>query len=233
MKTIVTKVNFNPKKKPEMLYATIYSSSGDVLRHMTIGYGKHTDALEFGHRCIATIAATFDNVGKIDLRCGSDKTLVASIEFIDDYMDENRWRYDYLLHKASGKKVYAPMRGDCKVDIASGLTICPDDERYDRISWPTVNDLTGLGVVEIVDELRIGFISDANTAEEAVAAAKERFGIDISPEAFQHNIDAWHADLKSGIVDGDFFIFSSCGCNPLRFDIFKYEGAPWQKTYAV
>lgn len=231
MNAIIKKVNFDPKKKSGFLYATIYNNSGDVLKRIEIGYGKHPEALEFGVRSLATIAAKYENVGKIDLSCG--KTLVASIEFIDESAGENRYYCYCLLHKASGKKFYAPMQGGCKVDIASGLTICSGDELYDKVSWPTVNDLRVLGELEFIDELKIGSISDANTAEEAVAAAKERFGIDISTEAFEHNICAWHADLKSGIVDGDFFIYTPCGCNDLRFDILKYVGASWQKTYAV
>lgn len=75
----------------------------------------------------------------------------------------------------------------------------------------------------------IGTIREVFSASEAARMAKELYGIEIPEAAFQHNLEAWQDDYKSGFVAGDYFIFSPCGCNPLRFDIYENDGS--RKTY--
>lgn len=72
-------------------------------------------------------------------------------------------------------------------------------------------------------------------SDEEIAELCEEFaaaGFNVTPEAIAHNVSAWKADLKSGFRGEDFFLYTSCGCNPLCLRASKLiDGADWQTTY--
>lgn len=57
----------------------------------------------------------------------------------------------------------------------------------------------------------------------------------VTEEAIRFNYNAWKRDFKSGYRDdnGEYHLFSPCGCNPLRFTATRLskENEHWQKTY--
>jgi hypothetical protein len=63
---------------------------------------------------------------------------------------------------------------------------------------------------------------------------KER-GFAVSSDAVTHNYHAWLRDEKSGFKDeeNDTFVFTPCGCNPLRFTASHLTGSDWEKTYSA
>lgn len=125
-----------------------------------------------------------------------------------------------------------------KLDIYTGEVVSwyKNREGYDKSALPTAAQLKESGELEEVDlmtigDIRLPKISLEEMAEAAAKEAKDRFGIEIPKEAFQHNIDAWNQDLKSGYLAGDYFVFTPCKCNTLHFVISKNVGLDWQKTY--
>lgn len=59
-------------------------------------------------------------------------------------------------------------------------------------------------------------------------------GFEVSRAALLHNFEAWQSDQKSGYRDeqNGVFVFSPCGCNPLRFYVEELdENITYQKTY--
>lgn len=58
-------------------------------------------------------------------------------------------------------------------------------------------------------------------------------GFNVTEEAIEHNFNAWKNDYKSGYKDEEngYFLFSACGCNPLRFNATELTGEDWQETY--
>lgn len=69
---------------------------------------------------------------------------------------------------------------------------------------------------------------------QAVLNEFKEHGFDVTEEAILHNFEAWKADYKSGYRDdnNDVFLFTPCGCNPLRFNAMHLqEKCDWQKTY--
>lgn len=58
-------------------------------------------------------------------------------------------------------------------------------------------------------------------------------GFNVTEEAIIHNFEAWESDYKSGYKDknNDYFLFSPCGCNALRFNATELINEDWQETY--
>lgn len=68
---------------------------------------------------------------------------------------------------------------------------------------------------------------------DALRLECEVHGFYVTEEALRHNAEAWSRDMKSGWCDPDrgYFMFTPCGCNNLQFDIQKYTGENYQKTF--
>lgn len=64
---------------------------------------------------------------------------------------------------------------------------------------------------------------------------KDNCGITVSPEAIEHNFNAWVRDLKSGYRDeaNGLHVFTPCGCNDLSFSCSELHptAEDYQKTY--
>lgn len=85
------------------------------------------------------------------------------------------------------------------------------------------------------------YIKDAHNCDaefdldtEAVIAEFEANGFKVTEEAIAHNFNAWSGDYKSGYRDeeNDYFLFTPCGCNQLRFEAMELiDGADYQTTY--
>lgn len=143
--------------------------------------------------------------------------------------------YKYFIYKPTGKKLPDPFYNraymDSKVDVSTGKFIESWESEYNDSTLPTFEDLDEQNLLEKVNELEIGEIRGVYDAAKAQAIAKEKFGINIPIEAFEHNIDAHNADFKSGYVTGEFYLFTPCRCNEISFDIERYAGIDYQKTY--
>lgn len=60
----------------------------------------------------------------------------------------------------------------------------------------------------------------------------KKHGFNVEWEAIAHNLTAWEKDYKSGYRGKDYFLFTPCGCNKLRFDVMRLiDGLDWQNTY--
>lgn len=61
----------------------------------------------------------------------------------------------------------------------------------------------------------------------------EEYGFTVTHEGIIHQVAAWEEDYKSGYLDeaNNVFLFSPCGCNPLRISASEYVGESWQETY--
>lgn len=144
---------------------------------------------------------------------------------------EDTDRYSYLVDKSGRKFYYLIFSKHSKLDMNSGNFVSIIDPEYSNCTFPTINELVNSGELKEVEELFIGSIRGANTEDEAAQLAKEQLGIDLPAVAFEHNINAWRMDYKSGYVFGEYFIFTPIRDNPLRFDIERYVGADWQEIY--
>lgn len=92
-------------------------------------------------------------------------------------------------------------------------------------------DPDGVSVCYDWDDIEGG---DVNTTIAIALDAFHKRGYNVTEDAIIHNLTAWRKDLKSGYRDdaNGYFLFSPCGCNPLRFNATKLmEGLDWQKTY--
>lgn len=80
-------------------------------------------------------------------------------------------------------------------------------------------------------------MSLGNDFPDAVAIVAVKFfaqhGFTVDPHGIIHNVCAWQGDFKSGWLDKEngAFLFTPCGCNPLRINATEYIGADWQETY--
>lgn len=75
-------------------------------------------------------------------------------------------------------------------------------------------------------------LGKAPTEEELERLVKEFrvFGFEVEKEDLEHMVGAWKADLKCGHFAKGAYLFSPCGCNPLRIEAHKL-GQPWQEEY--
>ncbi len=62
--------------------------------------------------------------------------------------------------------------------------------------------------------------------QSLVSIAREN-GYDLPSQSFIHCFESWALDLKSNYHHNGINVFTPCGCNPLRFTIYKGDG----KTY--
>lgn len=62
-----------------------------------------------------------------------------------------------------------------------------------------------------------------------------RHGYNVTLDAIAHNYEAWLNDEKSGWLDtvNGYFLFTACGCNPLRFYAEPLNGEDYQMTYTA
>ncbi|MCR4799668.1 MAG: hypothetical protein K5860_04095 [Bacteroidales bacterium] len=76
-------------------------------------------------------------------------------------------------------------------------------------------------------------LSDINTAN--IQKEFKQNGFNVSKTAIVHNFNAWKKDYKSGYRDekNNYFLFTACGCNPLRFtaERLNENSIGYQKTY--
>lgn len=76
-------------------------------------------------------------------------------------------------------------------------------------------------------------LSDINTAN--IQKEFKQNGFNVSKTAIIHNFNAWKKDYKSGYRDekNNYFLFTACGCNPLRFtaERLNEDSIGYQKTY--
>lgn len=125
---------------------------------------------------------------------------------------------------------------DAKFDFENGVYYPICDEEYAKVDFPTLNDLKKAGELSEVSDDYVITPSHKTMTEERVAEIIEEFrlnGYNVTEEAIVHNWRCWNSDLKSGFRGEDFFLFSPCGCNPLRFVACHLHeaDASWQKTY--
>ena len=76
-------------------------------------------------------------------------------------------------------------------------------------------------------------LSDINTVN--IQKEFKQNGFNVSKTAIIHNFNAWKKDYKSGYRDdkNNYFLFTACGCNPLRFtaERLNENSIGYQKTY--
>lgn len=73
---------------------------------------------------------------------------------------------------------------------------------------------------------------DGDIDIDAVLDDFAEHGYIIDRKAVLHNLHAWEEDMKSGYRGEDYFLFTPCGCNRLRFDATRLiDGCDWQHTY--
>ena len=80
------------------------------------------------------------------------------------------------------------------------------------------------------------YSKDKQEAELNVAEVQAAFfsnGFNVTDEAVMHNYDAWCSEKKSGYLDDerDYFLFTPCGSNQLRFSAERINGEDYQRTY--
>jgi hypothetical protein len=75
-------------------------------------------------------------------------------------------------------------------------------------------------------------LGKAPTDEELDWLVKEFrvFGFEVEKADLEHMVSAWKSDLKCGHFAKGAYLFSPCGCNPLRIEAHKL-GQPWQEEY--
>lgn len=75
-------------------------------------------------------------------------------------------------------------------------------------------------------------LGKAPTDEELERLVKEfcLFGHEVEKEDLERMVYAWKADLKCGHFAKGAYLFSPCGCNPLRIEAHPL-GQPWQEEY--
>lgn len=129
---------------------------------------------------------------------------------------------------------------DAKYDFENGVYYTITDEEYKNVGFPTLNDLIKSGELKEVED---GYTVEKrrwsrgeDMTPEVLASIVEEFranGFNVTEEAVMHNFNCWRSDLKSGFRGEDFFLFSPCGCNELRFDASHLYDADssWQNTY--
>ena len=80
-----------------------------------------------------------------------------------------------------------------------------------------------------VDNSPFGKSRAANDCEtmpdiEALVIAAKEHGFSLPGKAFIHCFESWALDFKSNYHHNGINVFTPCGCNKLRFTIYRSEG---------
>lgn len=127
-------------------------------------------------------------------------------------------------------------RMDRRVDLANRRTCTIGGE-----GCPTLQEAIEGGMLtkrqsfEEVDLMYDWEGKDYFDFDKVLAFFRER-GYNVTEDALRHNLYAWNDDMKSGYRDDEngYFLFTPCGCNPLRFTLQTIDdNANWQKTYVA
>ncbi|MBE6244239.1 MAG: hypothetical protein E7108_01790 [Bacteroidales bacterium] len=140
-------------------------------------------------------------------------------------------------HKVKFEKMWD---SDSKINLVT-LEYCTiADKEYKNSVWLTLAQLLNAGVVKEGSDLEeCSFETDVclehykgNLDIDAVLAYFKAHGYNVDRDAVTHNLRAWQDDMKSGYRGKDYFLFTPCGCNRLRFDAMRLiAGCDWQYTY--
>lgn len=148
--------------------------------------------------------------------------------------------------EANYDEVIEFMVGDTRRDENRKRTYLMDAEGNDTMLFTSDDSFIGEDVFEAGDRpwfviditpdpwcIEVGeFVNDIDAAT-LIEEFKTK-GYNVTEEALLHNFSAWKSDYKSGYRDEEngYFLFSPCGCNPLRFHAEKLkENAAYQRTY--
>lgn len=104
------------------------------------------------------------------------------------------------------------------------VAIWPENEKY----------LREIGALKVKSNVRQYTITPhRNTPFEDIIEEFKQNGFNVTIDALKHNYEAWKGDYKSGYRDEEngYFLFTPCGCNPLRFDVETLYPTLEQQTY--
>lgn len=150
----------------------------------------------------------------------------------------------YYLFEKDGQEIKIESRfidADSKLNLET-MQMCSiaEKELYKSLDWKTGEELERGGVLKGRSDLEeyrhsTGIYPEDYDGDLDIDAIIEDFknhGYNVSREAILHNLQAWEQDFKSGYRGEDYFLFTPCGCNPLRFEACRLiDGCDWQYTY--
>lgn len=156
-----------------------------------------------------------------------------------NYIQPNTRSYYFKTNE--GKYFVSTWAWDAKYDMANGVYYPTTDPEFKQVDFPTLNELVKNGVVSEVDNSysisRESWKRNHEITQEEIGEICSEFranGYNVTEEAIRHNFGAWTADLKSGYLGDDFFLFSPCGCNSMEFCAEHiYEDSSYQHTYVA